>query len=414
MKKLLCAVLALFILSAMLFGIVGCDNGSDKDEEDTEQTEEEDVETYPIEEVTMNKQVLVNIPGVKVILNGIVTSGEWGARLRLAIINDTEDTLVFQTHETAVNGFMIDSIMSVEVKPDKEAYTSLSFSVPQLETSKITSVANVEFYISIHEKDTWDLKHESEKFHLKTSIADTYDDAYDFSGTTLYEDESLTVKAQELTEGDDAFSAGVVICADNRGEAPVAMQIYDVTLNGDSITPIFYNEVLPGKMAADKINILKSDFNRLNIVDVVELSFSLHIFDPEGWEESVDVKDITLHFEPRGDVLYNENGVIITSQGLSEDIGYGEGLILLVRNSSDKELTVAMREISVNGIKTDEEFSFDANAADSARGTFIFDGEFIEENDIKKIDKVEFSLQMFESDGEGDIVDIGSVTLDFE
>lgn len=315
MKRLFCAVLVLFILTALLLGFVGC-GGKDGDEEDS--TSRETLDLFDFEAVSVERTLLVDDAGVKITARGIATRGGLGVRLMLIIENNTGKTLTFRAHSAAVNGIMVDSEMHAEVEPDKRVYSHVEFPVEEFRRSEMHDVANIELCFDVFDTESWDKHYESERISLTTSLADESDYVYDYTGTLVYEDEDLTIIAQGLTEVEDKFAAGLILCVDNRTDRNVTVQAYDVRLNGNPMTVIFNAEVIPERTVAAVMHFLESEFEKYKIEEygkketdteeeetekrdpIMSVEFTLHIFDSDTWEKIADSERITLWFEVEG------------------------------------------------------------------------------------------------------------------
>lgn len=110
-------------------------------------------------------------------------------------------------------------------------------------------------------------------------------------------------------------------------------------------------------------------------------------------------------------VLYNENGIKITAQGLGEDY-FGKKIKLLIENTSSKNYTVQVRDFSINGYMIDPIFSCDVVAGKKANDDITILSQYLTDNGITDIKNVELSFHIFDSDSwtEGFQSDIVSIT----
>ena len=312
MKRLLCAVLALFTVAALLFGFVGC-GGKDDDTDDS--TSRESAELFDFENVSLEKTVLVDEADVKITARGIATRGSRGVRLMLIIENNTGKTLAFRAHSASVNGIMVDSDMHTEVDPGKRVYSHVEFPVGEFERSKMHGVADIELCFDVFDAESWEVHFKSERISVKTTLYEESDYNYDYTGTLVYDNGELTVIAQGLTEVEDKFAAGLILCVDNRSERNITVQAYDVRLNGNPVTAIFNAEVIPERTVAAVMRFLESEFEKYkieqygkdetgteeeeteNLDPIMSIEFTLHIFDSDTWEKIADSDRVTLRFE---------------------------------------------------------------------------------------------------------------------
>lgn len=100
----------------------------------------------PAEKPTENKsseQVLFDNNGIKITYTGM-SSSYLGPQIKLRIENNSDIEFTVQTRNCAVNGYMIDPVMSCDVGSGKKANTSMTFMDSYLEENGITTIESVE------------------------------------------------------------------------------------------------------------------------------------------------------------------------------------------------------------------------------------------------------------------------------
>lgn len=96
-------------------------------------------------------------------------------------------------------------------------------------------------------------------------------------------------------------------------------------------------------------------------------------------------------------VLYEKNGIKITLKGLKMDSTFGPKLALLIENTTSTAYTVQVRDFSVNGYMVNTVFSSDVDAGKKNNDSISILSSSLEENDITKIENIEFSFHVFDS-----------------
>ena len=101
-----------------------------------------------------------------------------------------------------------------------------------------------------------------------------------------------------------------------------------------------------------------------------------------------------------GKVIYNGNGVKITYNGIVNSNSFlgGEEVSLLVENTSADNLTVQVRDFSVNGFMVSPVCSIDVAAGKKAVDEIMITKSELQDNGITKIEEVEFTFHVFDSD----------------
>lgn len=246
------------------------------------------------EEVTISETVLVDEAGVKITAKSLEIDKIFGPGIQLLIENNSGQDLTFQCRNASVNGYMVESMMSVDVVNGKKANDSLTFMESDFEACGIDAIADIEFAFHIFDMSEWEPYLDTEAIQIKTSIADTYEYKYDDSGDLVYEGNGIKIVVKGLAEDDPVFGPGIVVYIENSSEKDITVQTRDVSVNGFMADATFSCDVAAGKRAVDTITFMKSDLeeNGITVIEDVELSF--HVFDFEGWDTIVDTEAVTI------------------------------------------------------------------------------------------------------------------------
>lgn len=128
--------------------------------------------------------------------------------------------------------------------------------------------------------------------------------------------------------------------------------------------------------------------------------------------ETPAVKDPTID-----QVLYDANGITIVCKGFvpgSEDGWDDPKVKFLITNDTDKNITVQVRDVSVNGFMIDPTCSEDVAASKKMNGDMSWLQMYFDENGITEVETIEFYFHIYESDGDWDtIADSDIITLNF-
>lgn len=124
---------------------------------DTQQSEQAEYPGEPEKrEVTISETVLVDEAGVKITAKSLATDGLFGPEIKLLIENNSGKDLTFQCHNTSVNGYMVETMMSVDVVNGKKANDSLTFMESDLEACGIDAIADMEIAFHIFDMAEWE------------------------------------------------------------------------------------------------------------------------------------------------------------------------------------------------------------------------------------------------------------------
>ncbi len=301
MKKTLCTLLALIIT----VGLAGCVSVSDDEirlpvngdalESTADASESEDKSAT--KDISISETVLLDEEGVKITAKSIDVKSFWGPEVKLLIENNSDKSLTIQARNTSVNGYMVETMMSVDVAAGKKATESLTIMSSSLEEIGVTEIADIETAFHIFDSNTWEDVFDSEQVAIKTSIADRFEYIYDMSGKVIYESEGITVVAKGLSDYDSIFGPGLILGIYNGTDKAITVQTRDVSVNGFMIDAIFSSDVASGKYAIDAATFFESDLEDNGIEKISDIELVLHIFEADTWETLVDTDVISLSFE---------------------------------------------------------------------------------------------------------------------
>ncbi len=118
------------------------------------QLSEEKEESIESKEIYKDENVIITYTGM---------SGEENEyKFNYTIENLTEKTLIVQTRETSINGFMVDPMCSIEIAPGKKAQDGMEIWSEDAEKHPMSSVENVETKFHIFNDDDWSDNYDTE------------------------------------------------------------------------------------------------------------------------------------------------------------------------------------------------------------------------------------------------------------
>lgn len=264
---------------------------------DTQQVEQTEKNEEPEKtEVTISEAVLVDEAGVKITAKRLETDGIFGPEIKLLIENDSGKDLTFQCRNASVNGYMVETMMSVDVVNGKKANDGLTFMESDLEACGIDAIADMEFAFHIFDMAEWETYLNTNAIQIKTSIADTFEYTYDDSGDLAYEGNGVKIVVKGLAEDTSIFGPSIVVYIENTGDKDVTVQTRDVSINGFMVDALFSCDVVAGKRAVDTITFMDSDLEENDITAIENVELSFHVFDMAEWETIVDTEVVNITF----------------------------------------------------------------------------------------------------------------------
>ena len=302
MKRTLAIILAIILAMSL----VACGSPSDEEikepsnvvtgDNTEEGQQEEQVEEPEETEATISETVLVDEAGIKITAKSLEVDEVFGPEIKLLIENNSGKDLTFQCRNASVNGYMVETMMSVDVVNGKKANDSLTFMQSDFEACGIETIADMEIAFHIFDMADWETYLDTDAIQIRTSIADTFEYTYDDNGDLAYEGNGIKVVIKGLAEDDSIFGPSIVTYIENTGDKDVTVQTRDVSVNGFMVEAVFSCDVVAGKRAVDTITFMESDLEQNGITTIENVELSFHVFDFDDWETIVDTEIANITF----------------------------------------------------------------------------------------------------------------------
>ena len=222
--------------------------------------------------------------------------GWLGTELKLLLENNSDKSITVQARNANVNGFMVSTMMSVDIAAGKKANDSLTFETSGLKDCGIKSIATMEFFFHIFDTESWDPVVDTDVITIETSIASTYTQAVDDSGEVLVEEGGVKIVGKGLSADDSFWGPGVILYIENNSEKDVTVQVRDVSVNGFMVDSSMSTDVVAGKKAMSAVQFFSTDLEENAITDITDVELYFHIFDLESWDTIFDSDVIAILF----------------------------------------------------------------------------------------------------------------------
>ncbi|MCL2631853.1 MAG: hypothetical protein FWD45_02020 [Coriobacteriia bacterium] len=215
------------------------------------------------------------------------------------------------------------------------------------------------------------------------------------------------------------------VLVENNGDRGVTVATRNSSVNGVMVDTWFVCSVEPGKKANDTITMFKTDLEQAGITTINEIEFYFHVYDSSTWESIFDTSIITIltdadasyiqQYDTSGTLIYEDEGLTVIIQSIDDkDSFWGTDIYVYVENRTGSDVTVTLRNTSVNGFMIDPLFYCEVASGKRAYDSITFLESYLEENDIDSIDSMEFSLHIYDSGTWRTIKDTDVITVTFD
>lgn len=300
--KVLAVVLCFALFASMAMGSGSSDAGEDKEiadvstqDAETQEVDESEDSASEAAEVTIEEQVLFEGNDIKITATGL-EDGMFGTELKLLLENNSSKTVTVQARKANVNGFMVGTMMSVDLAAGKKANDALTFETSGLKDCGIEQIATMEFSFHIVDAETWEDIVDTETIVVNTSIAATYTQVVDDSGDVLVDTNGVKIIGKGLSANDSFWGPGVILYIENNSDKDVTIQARDVSVNGFMVDSSMSEDVVVGKKAMSAVQFFSTDLEENAITDITDVELYFHIFDMDSWDTIYDSDVIAITF----------------------------------------------------------------------------------------------------------------------
>lgn len=280
----------------------------------------------------------------------------------------------------------------------------------------ITGCGNDKSNDSGNVKDVQDVEKDNDKDSNSLSKAN-------ITETVILDKGGIKVTAKSISY--DGWSGPEIkVLIENNSSENVTIQARKFSINGIMIDPTFSADVNSGKKANDSILISSSELKAANITTIKDIEFGLNVFNADSWNDILNQEGIQLETNAKDYVQkHNTDGKLVVDQNdikiyvLKKDDKnsfWGTDIFVYIENNSSQDITVQVRDVSINGFMIDPTFSADVSAGKKSYDTIIFHESDLKDNDINDIKEIELKFNVFNEDSWNDIFETNTKKISFE
>lgn len=234
----------------------------------------------------------------------------------------------------------------------------------------------------------------------------------------LFDQEGVKVSAVEYVQG-GIWGDGVKLLIENNTSKNLTVGCEALIVNDYMISDLFSCTIAAGKQAYETLDLYTSELNKAGIDNVGLVEAYFRVYDADDWEDIFKTQCITIKTsnydsmdtssDISGTELVNQNGVRIVGQYVDEDSFWGTAVLLYIENNSDKNLSIDVDNMSVNGFMVTPYFSSTVYSGKKAFEDITILSSDLENNGITSVDDIELSFKAIDPNTYDTVFETGPV-----
>jgi len=237
--------------------------------------------------------------------------------------------------------------------------------------------------------------------------------------TVLVDQDGIKITATEY-DADSIWGDSISLLIENNTDTDYTIGCDALIVNNFMITDLFVATVAAGKSANESMYLSSSELEAAGIDNVGQIEMYFHAYD-DGYDNlfsdvySVVKTSLYSSMDTSSDItgteLYNANGIRIIGMAVDEDSFWGMSIVLYCENTSDKNVTISVDDLSVNGFMMDDYFSSTIYANKKAVDDITLFSSDLEDNGIESIETVELKFKIYDADSYETIAESDAITF---
>ena len=237
----------------------------------------------------------------------------------------------------------------------------------------------------------------------------------------IYNENDITITAKSLSYDD--YDVNLDLLIENNSNENITVQTRLASINDIMVDPSFSCDVVSGKKVNDSISFSNDELSAYKIDSIKTIEFYFTIFNADTWDDIADSSIICLQtdainytqtIDDSGFTAVDADGFKIVTKDIAyDDLFENYNLNLYIQNNTTNNVTIQVRDVSVNGFMIDPSFSCDVAANKMAYNDISFSEEDLVENGISEIKEIELYFTIFDTACWDDIKDTETIKIQF-
>lgn len=219
----------------------------------------------------------------------------------------------------------------------------------------------------------------------------------------LVDEKGIKITALEYST-DDIWGDGIKVEIENNTKKDLTVGCNALIVNDYMITDLMSASVAAGMKTKDTINLSSTQLKAAGINNIGQIEIYFHIYNSETYKTVLDTGCVTVKTDlydkmdkvpqDEGYELYNDKGIRIVAKYADEESFWGKAVVLYIENNSKNNVTIQLKNFSINGYTVDPLFSSTIYKGKKAIDEITLLSSDLEEKDIDKIEEVQLAFNI--------------------
>lgn len=256
---------------------------------------------------------------------------------------------------------------------------------------------------------------EKEETHTKSSFP-TIDEQVLFE----YDDIKLTAISIE----EDWLGPQLKILIENNSVKNITVELDAIAVNDCMVSAWLYEDVGPGKKSNATFDIWSSKLSDAGISNIGKIDMYFRIIDSDNFNEIYESSEVEIRtslydvmdgeIDDIGEEMVNQNGIKIIGKGVSNDLIWGDGVVVYIENNTERNIVVTIDDLSVNGFMVTGFLYQSVRPGKKAIESIILSSSDLEDNGIESIEELSLSFEVYDEDSYHTIIKTDEMSFNIE
>lgn len=222
-------------------------------------------------------------------------------------------------------------------------------------------------------------------------------------------------------ETDSTWGDGISLLIENNTSNDYTIGCDALIVNDYMISDLFAETVAAGKKATSTMHLSSSELKAAGIDTVGRVEVYFHANDDDTYDtlfskvyseiHTSEYENMDTSADDSGTELYNNNGIRIIGKTVDEDSFWGMAILLFCENSSGKNISIYVDDMSINGFMMTPYFSSTVYDGKKAIDDITIMSSDLESSGVKTIEDVELKFRITDADTYDTIDETDTITF---